>query len=934
MKRKYKYYPSDFPDLNVKNIHYDLIFDVFDDHTNVETTISFDMIKETNTLELDAKKIEIQTVNCNKEIKWKHDKKKNKLIIDFSKTINTNEKITIKTKNTIKPTSNDLEGLYYDKSPKGAPPQQITQCQQWGFQKLTPCFDSMNAKATYKTKIIADKRYTHLISNGDTTEHGEENGKKTITYINQKIPMAPYLFFLGVGTWKETNHELEYANGKKFILQILTLENATPDAIKKSLKLLAFGVQWINIFTGAKRHKNKEQRKEIFDLCFVRDKLKEEGKEKEAEKIRQKIKQLSKGIIFGYEYTGEIYREIAMQNSNFGGMENVGNTTITANRMLPFKEMGDRVFSYLLNVKTHEFYHNLNGSEVTSHSPFDLWLNEAITEYTTGEEFIAFTSSKESARLENVSRIIMRGGTFDEDTGALGHKMRPEGFNMPDELITGITYSKGPEFIRMVKIVLGEDKFYQAMQKYHEKYSNSNAKTQDWIETMEKESGVSISRMADVWLNQTGYPTVKIKTNFDLKNKKVKINLEQSGFTKGKHWEFPFSYAIFDSNGNKVYEKTEIVKNEKETFVVEGIKSIGFFSFNRELSFYGKIDHKITEEELNLQVNNDDDVISKHIALYTLIEKERTKAIKENTLSVSEKIVDIYYKIISDEKLMEKLGTEIISVPGGVEDKYLRHYYEELYAIGKDLRKRIAKKYEKELLEIYEKTNNKKFAGEFVEKSFKEIKNRTVKNSCLGLLSELETDAINEKILKQYREADNQTDKLVAFALYIDSKAKDRLEVLKEFEKESENNPVQWEQFLSLVARGDANDTLNQVKRIEKSSAFNITQSNDQRALIIGFAFNKRKSLLTKEGRDYLKEKFIELAKLNEYTANHLLSIFEELNFMKEEELAEYVKLLVGVRQELSFEEQPSIFNNIKRIFESAPRAIKKYEEKYGKLKI
>ena len=283
---------------------------------------------------------------------------------------------------------------------------------------------------------------------------------------------------------------------------------------------------------------------------------------------------------------------------------------------------------------------------------------------------------------------------------------------------------------------------------------------------------------------------------------------------------------------------------------------------------------------------------------------------------------------------MEKLGTEIISVPGGVEDKYLRHYYEELYAIGKDLRKRIAKKYEKELLEIYEKTNNKKFAGEFVEKSFKEIKNRTVKNSCLGLLSELETDAINEKILKQYREADNQTDKLVAFALYIDSKAKDRLEVLKEFEKESENNPVQWEQFLSLVARGDANDTLNQVKRIEKSSAFNITQSNDQRALIIGFAFNKRKSLLTKEGRDYLKEKFIELAKLNEYTANHLLSIFEELNFMKEEELAEYVKLLVGVRQELSFEEQPSIFNNIKRIFESAPRAIKKYEEKYGKLKI
>ena len=494
MKRKYKYYPRDFPNLNVKNINYDLIFDVHNDHTIVDANLSFQIIKKTKKIELNAKKIEIQAVSSNKEIKWKHDTKENKLIIDFNKTMAANEKIYIQTKNIVKPTHNDLEGLYYDKSPIGAPPQQITQCQQWGFQKLTPCFDAMNAKATYKTKIIADARYTHLISNGNIAEQKKENGKMIITYINKKVPMAPYLFFLGVGTWKETNKELEYANGKKFTLQMLTLENATTDATKKALNLLAFGVQWINIFTGAKRHKNIVKRKEIFDLCFVRDKLKENGKPEDVNKIRKKLDELSKGITFGYEYTGEIYREIAMQNSNFGGMENVGNTTITSNRMLPFKEMGDGVFSYLLNVKTHEFYHNINGSEVTSYSPFDLWLNEAITEYTTGEEFIAFASSKESARLKNVSRITMRGGTFDEDVGALGHKMRPEGFNSPDELITGVTYSKGPEVVRMVKLVLGEDKFYNAMQKYYKKYSNSNAKTQDWIKTMENESGKKIRK--------------------------------------------------------------------------------------------------------------------------------------------------------------------------------------------------------------------------------------------------------------------------------------------------------------------------------------------------------------------------------------------------------------------------------------------------------
>ena len=54
-----------------------------------------------------------------------------------------------------------------------------------------------------------------------------------------------------------------------------------------------------------------------------------------------------------------------MQNSDFGGMENVGNTTITANRIMPFPFMTDPAYEYMARVKVHEFYHNLNGSEVT-----------------------------------------------------------------------------------------------------------------------------------------------------------------------------------------------------------------------------------------------------------------------------------------------------------------------------------------------------------------------------------------------------------------------------------------------------------------------------------------------------------------------------------------------------------------------------------------
>jgi len=60
---------------------------------------------------------------------------------------------------------------------------------------------------------------------------------------------------------------------------------------------------------------------------------------------------------------------------------------------------------------------------------------------------------------------------------------------------------------------------------------------------------------------------------------------------------------------------------------------------------------------------------------------------------------------------------------------------------------------------------------------FKEIKNRSVKILVLEFCLNLKHQKFIEKILKQYKEANNQTDKLVAFALYIDSTAKDRLDI-------------------------------------------------------------------------------------------------------------------------------------------------------------
>jgi aminopeptidase N len=316
--------------------------------------------------------------------------------------------------------------MYYDETPKNCPPTMITQCQQWGFQRLVPCFDDMTAKCTYKTTITADSRYTNIITNGDVIEPRRNigNGRDRVAYQNN-IPMPPYLFFLGVGTYKTFKRKFEYPNGDKFDIELLALVDSKEEPAQKAIDILYDSIMWVYLFCGPDRYKNEKTSKEMWQLIKERDILLKEGKDASA--VRKKLFQLNEGRTFGFKYSFRVYREIAMQNSDFGGMENLGNTTITANRIMPYKEMPDGGFEYMIAVKVHEFYHNLNGSQVTGWSPFELWLNEAVTVHIE-RQFEAFVLGKNYQRLKEVLGLLSPDrGTFQLDEGAMSMPILPDG---------------------------------------------------------------------------------------------------------------------------------------------------------------------------------------------------------------------------------------------------------------------------------------------------------------------------------------------------------------------------------------------------------------------------------------------------------------------------------------------------------------------------
>ncbi|WMW22601.1 M1 family metallopeptidase [Methanolobus mangrovi] len=941
MERIYKYYPEDFGELTAKVVHMDLLFDIFDDHTKVRSDLKLRTLADPiNELELNCKKLEILSVTCKEyDIDHEYREKDDILLIKFGQTVPGNTDILITTETICRPTMNILEGLYYDETPAGAPPQQITQCQQWGFQRIVPCIDDMTAKCTYTTTIIADERYTNMITNGDIIEerHSIGNGRDMIVYDNSITPMATYLFFLGVGTYETFRKEFEYPDGYTFDLELLVPPGSDPVIAQRSLDILYDSIMWIYLFTGPRQYEQLEIRQQLMDMVRRRDLLKNEGKaaNDKLDLIREELNSVVGTIQTGYRYTGTVYREIGMQNSNFGGMENVGNTTISTNRIMPFPQMTDNAFEYLMRVKVHEFYHNLNGSEVTGKSPFEIWLNEAVTVHIE-RMYHAYHFGEDYSRLQEVLDLLAPGsGTFALDRGAASMPIIPDGFNDPDDLISAVTYVKAPEFVMMIEKLMGKSTFVEALDVYHSRYKHSNASSWEWIEAMEEVSGQKFKDMANIWLKQTQFPVVHVKTSYDENERTYTLLLEQEVPEGASFWHLPFSVALVDEEGNDLAEVMELMHGKEKTIVVNDVDKPAFLSLNRVYSFFGKVVHDVDIDELVLQARVDSDLINRFIAFYRIVDMEKMKLIGNSDSLPSKEFTDLYNEFVMDNDLMNEAGAQFLTIFESVEDEGLSHSYQLLYEVKKKLLKAVASRHEDSLIALYKVYSEKEYDGQdYLNEEVTAIKDRQVKNTILSVLSTLDTPTVHQMIKAQFETAQNATDKLSAFSYYLNSSAPDRIPLMQAFQKEAQKDPVSWEAFLRVVGSNSSNDVFDLVRKVGSSSSFRIEQANDQRALYGSFAFNRKRSLQTEEGRKLLEDIVLRLAKVNEYNAVSILNVLANIDRMEEEYHIPLVGMMARFLEQLDKDSSPSVYNRIRKILLNTPKAVGRYEAVNGKVNI
>ncbi len=873
-KRRFKYMSEDFGELPVAPRHLTIYLNFTGDF--VEATICLEMtaLQQMGELRLDANSLEIISVEwcsdpagAGTPMKYEYLSEKNSLIAQLPRRVEKGGTFFVRTVTRCFPSDHILEGIYRDATLPGAPQQYMSQCQQWGFQRIMPIIDDCRAKCTMTTTIEADSAYTHLISNGNISRRKNPGGRpvrrpgdpsrQVITYENP-VPMAPYLFLVCVGTWDTLADQVTFPSGRAVRLEYLVPPGAA-DEVRIPMEILKEAVLWI-------------------------------------------------GRTQDYEYTGETYRTICMNKSNFGGMENVGNTTIVTDAALITEHTLDVAMLYAHAVIVHEFEHNQCGSETTMETPFDVWLNEAYT-VDVERQFMSDLFDPSFIRLNQVDSIRnpLLGPLAIEDAGHAGKIVR-EGFNDPDELIDGVTYVKAAEVIRMLRLILGKEKFHAAKTLYFSRYHNGNANTGQFFGCFEEVSGRQLDQFRKEWLYRIGYPKITAATGYDPSRGSYRIRFRQELGEGEKPFHLPIELALVDLSGHDIEGTSTVFElmEEEGEIVFQGIsRPPAFASMNRDYSFYGTFRHDNADTEvLSLQTRLDPNACNRVDAFRQLTDIERIKLLHDPSGEVAAGWCELFGEILSDRDISPSLKAYFLRIEEQPLDREYITWYRELVAARDRLMLAVNRLYRDQLVDLFHGIDTYSAKKASPKDG---IEDRMLKQVLLDLIAVDDAADSHKIILDHFYAATTATDRYSAlFALNRSSSAA-RRRVLEEVYEKWRHHLSGYANYLRVVASGTQEDVFDMIAEERMRSGFDITQPTWCRALFLPMATNN-KMVWTDEGINWIADTIIELAPINAVTTGRLLNTFQHVRKLRPPLREKVDSALQRIVKNMSPEKCPSVY--------------------------
>ncbi len=820
-----------------------LTFHLFDEHTLVENDMTISLREGVSTgqkLILNGEELVLKQVDYNgKEL----SKDQYQVSDEFFEFIPADEKFQLKIITEIYPQKNfALEGLYFSDG------MFCTQNEAEGFRKITYYYDRPDVLSLFETTVIADKKYPHLLANGNCIERGDSKTDPKRHWVKFFDPFAKpcYLFALVAGDFDVLEDEYTTMSGKKVDLQIYVDKGDLPQT-HHAMESLKRSMKW------------DEER-------------------------------------FSLEYDLKTYMIVAVSSFNMGAMENKGLNIFNSLYVLGNEKTAtDQALYNIESVIAHEYFHNYTGNRVTCRDWFQLTLKEGLTVYRD-QEFSSDLHSRAVKRIDDVMRL--RQFQFREDDSSFAHPIQPKSYEEINNFYTQTVYEKGAEVVRMYETLLGRENFTKGVQFYLQKHDGTGATVQDFLQAMEHVSGEDLSHFS-LWYDVQGTPQVKITENYDQQKSQVIIVIEQ--FFKDSNNQnimcIPLNCRWYNSKGEIDNIQAQLPEDAKSYFkVVDGqnilvlqdkLLKLEFnkviekptFVWNRNFSAPIHLIEKKSSHDLQLIAQCESDFLTRWEIIQSLM-KQVVCQYQDQSLQkeMIEQLATYLKKILTDSDIDDSLKAFMLRWPSEMEINSCFNIYpfDEVAHSLEFCKNLLAKTIQPYCQQLLKSTISKEEnIWDPVHMGVRELKWQLLESLLRTQTSDYQSMVVNE-----LAKAQNMTNEMGALKLILKFQLNDSEKHAQRFFDKWKNHSLVMDQYISLrVYAADKDQVFSVIESIEKQDYYDDKIPNKVRSLLGPLVMNQLQAFHSVDGRGYdlLKQRILKVDQYNPQLAARICKFFVDL---------------------------------------------------------
>jgi aminopeptidase N len=353
-----------------------------------------------------------------------------------------------------------------------------------------PLFDQPNLKATYSLTLKTPVSW-EAVSNGALKEKSLDGGKSVYRFETTK-PISSYLFAFAAGKFFKTTRSL---GGREMTMYYRETDTAKVNRNQNEVfSLHAKSLDWLEKYTSIPYPFGK------FDF-------------------------------------------VLLPSFQYGGMEHPG--SIFYNESGLFLDENPSVNRRMAraSVIAHESAHMWFGDLVTMEWFNDVWLKEVFANFMAAK--IVHPSFPE---INHNLRFLLAHypAAYEVDRSAGTNPVLQELGNLKNAgtLYGAIIYQKAPIVMRQLERKIGEQLMQRSLREYLKTYAFGNARWDDLINIIDKNSPLNIAEWSKVWVKTPGMPV------YDLKQNGATQITQETDSVSGRIWQQPVEIKWISQRGS------------------------------------------------------------------------------------------------------------------------------------------------------------------------------------------------------------------------------------------------------------------------------------------------------------------------------------------------------------------------------------------------